>query len=165
MQNKTEIYQAYYPKALAYIRNRINEKEDAEDLAQTVFLKVFHKLDTFDETKSALSTWIYRITNNTLIDYYRTRTLCLYSPLTETMEDEDACDLAEGMILEEELDQLADALEALTETERHLILLHYYREYPLTKISDMMGLSYGQAKRLHQKALKKMADLLQDISE
>ena len=51
------------------------------------------------------------------------------------------------------LEDLADALETLSERERDLIILHYYKGYTLKRISEMMGMSYINVKLIHTKAL------------
>ena len=150
-----KIYQEFYPKVYQFLVNRMGSVEDAEDMAQTVFLKVYTKLDTFDSTKSSLSTWIFNITRNTLIDHQRSMTLRIHEEIPETLAD-DAPDMVDNLIMEQEQERLADALEKLTREERDLIILHYYNEYTLLKVAEMMRRPYGQIKRLHMKALQKL---------
>ena len=153
--NSDQIYREFYPKVYQYLVNRMGSVHDAEDMAQTVFVKVFTKLDTFDAEKSSLSTWIFNITRNTLIDHQRSMTLRIHDEIPETLAD-DSPDMLEGIIMEQEQERLADALEKLTREERDLIVLHYYNEYTLLQISEMMRRPYGQIKRLHMKALDKL---------
>ena len=161
MTNQTEqfdtekIYKEFYPKVYQYLVNRMGSVEDAEDMAQTVFLKVYTKLDTFDDTKSALSTWIFNITRNTLIDHQRSMTLRLHDEIPETVAA-DGPDMLDTIIMEQEQERLANALEKLTQEERDLIILHYYKEYTLLKVAELMRRPYGQIKRLHMKALQKL---------
>ena len=150
-----KIYKEFYPKVYQYLVNRMGSIEDAEDMAQTVFLKVFTKLDTFDGTKSSISTWIFNITRNTLIDHQRSMTLRIHDEIPETVADEGP-DMLDNLIMEQELDRLADALEKLTDEERDLIILHYYNEHTLLQVAEMMRRPYGQIKRLHMKALQKL---------
>lgn len=157
--NKEQIYVTFYPKVFQYLSHRTGNPQDAEDLAQTVFVKVYSKLDSFDQSKSSLSTWIFHITRNTLIDHQRSSTLHLHTELPENLEDGSE-DMLEGLVLEEEQSRLADALERLTVEERDLILLHYYEEYTLLKISELMRRPYGQIKRLHAKALQKLGQYM-----
>lgn len=152
---KERVYHEYYPKVLQYIQNRSNGDKDAEDVAQNVFVKVFGKWDTFDPKKSSVSTWIFNITRNTLIDYQRSMRFRQHEALSETLAD-DSEDLLDRLALEEEQRQLVDALETLSVEERDLIILHYYNEYSLLNIAGMMYRPYGQIKRLHGKALKKL---------
>lgn len=161
MVNQTEQFDTekicteFYPKVYQYLVNRLGNIEDAEDMAQTVFLKIYTKLDTFDASKSSLSTWIFNITRNTLIDHQRSMTLRLHDEIPETVAAEDI-DMLDNLIMEQEQEQLADALEKLTREERDLIILHYYNEYTLLKVAELMRRPYGQIKRLHMKALQKM---------
>ena len=154
-RNSEEIYREYYPKVYQYLVNRMGNVHDAEDMAQTVFVKVFNKLDTFDAEKSSLSTWIFNITRNSLIDHQRSMTLRIHEEIPETLAD-DSPDMLDGLIMEQEQENLANALEKLTREERDLIVLHYYNEYTLLEIADLMRRPYGQIKRLHMKALQKL---------
>ena len=154
-----KIYREFYPKVYQYLVNRMGNVHDAEDMAQNVMLKVFSKLDTFDPTKSALSTWIFNITRNSLIDQQRYMSLRIHEEIPDNHAD-DSPDMLDNIIMEQEQERLADALAKLTEEERDLIILHYYEEYTLLKVSEVMRKPYGQIKRLHMKALQKLRDRL-----
>ena len=64
LNNQEEIYEQFRPKVFSYLYYKINDYYEAEDITEDVFLKVFKRLDTFDETKSSLNTWIFNITKN-----------------------------------------------------------------------------------------------------
>lgn len=153
--DEERIYKDFYPKVYQYLVNRMGNVYDAEDMAQTVFVKVYSKLDTFDADKSALSTWIFNITRNTLIDHQRSMSLRMHDEIPETMASDDP-DMLDCLIMEQEQERLADALQRLTLEERDLIILHYYKEYTLLKVAELMRKPYGQVKRLHTKALQKL---------
>ena len=153
--DEEKIYREFYPKVLQYLTNRMGNEHDAEDMAQTVFLKVYSKLDTFDAEKSSLSTWIFNITRNTLIDHQRFMSIRIHEEIPETMAD-DSPDMLDNLIMEQEQERLADALASLTREEQDLIILHYYNEYTLLKVAEIMHKPYGQIKRLHTKALQKL---------
>ena len=59
-------------------------------------------------------------------------------------------------LTDDALDSLADALLALKERERDLIVLHYYTGYTLKEVAEMMGMSYINAKVIHKKALENL---------
>ena len=150
-----KIYKEFYPKVYQYLVNRMESVHDAEDMAQTVFLKVYTKLDTFDATKSSLSTWIFNITRNSLIDNQRSMSLRIHEEIPENLADAGP-DMLDNLIMEQEQERLVDALEKLTREERDLIVLHYYNDYTLLKVAELMRRPYGQIKRLHTKALQKL---------
>jgi len=145
-----DIYLAYHDKVSAYIRGKVDNHHDAEDLVSQVFEKVYSKLHTFDEGKASMSTWIYTITRNTVTDYFRSQRRTL-----EFAEWMDGTDFPEENP-DEALEQLADALMTLKERERDLIVLHYYRGHTLKVVAEMMQMSYINAKVVHKNALKQL---------
>lgn len=143
------LYAEYRDKVLGYIRNRVNNKEDAEDLCSDVFEKAFRASADYDEEKSAPGTWLFSITRNTVIDYYRRTRQA--AELPEDIPEEGSVE--DGLINSETLEELAKALEKLPTVLTEIIVLRYYDRLPLAVISQRMGLSYGAVKLRHQKAL------------
>ena len=146
MTNAEQIYLQYHDKVRAYVRGKIQDPHDVEDLVSAVFMKIVQKLDSYDPAKASVSTWVYTITRNTVTDHFRTRHTMVV--LEDYMADEQ---LAE--ITDDALDSLADALLALKERERDLIVLHYYTGHTLKETAEMMSMSYINAKVIHKKAL------------
>ena len=149
MPDMETLYAQYYSKVLGYIHARIRNRADAEDLCADVFEKVQRKLAEFDPAKASVSTWIFTITRNTVIDHYRRS-----KPAEELDENlSDNLEIDESLLNTETLSELAGALRALPEELRDLIVLRYYDGKPLTEIAEMMQLSYGAVKLRHQNAL------------
>ena len=144
MMDAGQIYEEFQPKVRAYVRGKIHDTHDAEDLVSAVFMKVVQKLDSFDPAKASVSTWVYTITRNTVTDYFRTRRSMV--AFEDYMVDETE-------LTDDALDSLADALMSLKEKERDLIVLHYYSGHTLKTVAEMMGMSYISAKVIHKKAL------------
>ncbi len=152
-----EIYTKYKDKVLGYIRNHVNSPEDAEDLCSDVFIKIYSKIDTFDETKASLSTWIYAMTSNTVIDFYRTNHI--HSEIPEDLA-EDKSLIEDEVLNSESLEELAKALRALPQEQMDIIVLRYYKGYTLQEVAEKMNLSYGVTKLRHREALGRLKDLL-----
>ena len=147
MMDAEQIYKEYQPKVHAYVRGKIQDPHDVEDLVSAVSMKIVQKLDSFDPAKASISTWVYTNTRNTVTDFFRTRRTMV--ALEDYMLDEEpAMDLTDDA-----LDSLADALLTLKERERDLIVLHYYSGHTLKTVAEMMGMSYINAKVVHKKAL------------
>lgn len=141
------VYLAYHEKVSAYVRGKVDNYHDAEDLTAQIFEKICGKLDTFDHTKASLSTWVYTVARNAVTDYFR----CSHS--TVPLEDYMVEDTPAPGLNDEALEVLADALLKLKEKERSLIILHYYRGHTLKTVADMLQMSYINAKVIHKKAL------------
>ena len=154
MTNAEQIYLQYHDKVRAYVRGKIQDPHDVEDLVSAVFMKIVQKLDSYDPAKASVSTWVYTITRNTVTDHFRTRRTLM--ALEDYMADEAPEELNDGV-----LDSLADALLALKEKERSLIVLHYYTGHTLKEVAEMMGMSYINAKVVHKKALNSLRAFFQ----
>lgn len=157
MVERERIYRDYHGKVLSYLCAKLNSPQDAEDLAADVFVKVCEKLDAFDESKASLSTWIYTVARNTLTDFYRTRRT--FEQIPETQEDGSSVEAA--VCSAETLEALADALEALEERERDIIILRFYSGKTLREIAAQLGISYAYVKVLQGRALEKLKKMLE----
>ncbi|MBP9995919.1 MAG: sigma-70 family RNA polymerase sigma factor [Lachnospiraceae bacterium] len=145
-----DIYIRYHDKVVNFIMRKVSNHDLAEDLASDVFLKVAQKYSTFDSSKASVSTWIYTIAQNRVIDHYRT------NHISDELQDEihSESNIEETLLNNETLEELACALEKLPERERTLIVLHYYNEKSLKEVALQMGMSYANAKIVHRKALQ-----------
>ncbi len=151
-----QIYTEYYGKVMGYIQARVRGKADAEDLCAEVFEKIQRKLGDYDQTKAGVSTWIFTITRNTVIDSFRRKRPS--EELDENISDDTEVD--EELLQTESLSELAAALRSLPQQLTDIIVLRYYDGKPLTEIAEIMGLSYGAVKLRHQNALALLREKL-----
>ena len=154
-ENKqAEIYSEFHDKVQWFLLEKLGDKYLAEDLCSDVFVKVLDKYDSFDESKASLSTWIFTIARNTLIDYYRGRKVYEEMPeeiVSDSSIEEDVCN-------NETLEELACALEKLEERERDIVIMRYYAGRTLREIALKLGISYAYVKILHNKALASLKE-------
>lgn len=153
---KERLYAGYKVKVLSYIRSRVFNASDVEDLCEDVFVKAFSAADSFDPSKASAGTWLYSITRNTVIDYCRR-----FHPTEEIPEDiSDERRTEDGIIVSETLEELAAALENLPAELTDVVVLHYYDGMPLTSVAQALGISYGAVKIRHNKALSLLRSAL-----
>ena len=153
------VYTQYCDKVSRFVRSKIHYPNDVEDIVQTVFLKVYSNLDKYDETKASLSTWIYTITRNTVYDYLKEKrghpVLELVDNTVHSAEEPD-----DSLLNQEALEELACALQKLPQNQRDIIILIYYKNLDRRKVAQMFGMTYGQLRYLHDKAIKRIGELL-----
>lgn len=155
-----DIFRLYHNKVEKYVYGKVLDKYIAEDITSAVFLKIYQKLDDYDESKASISTWIYTITNNAVIDYFRTRKVTEEIP--EEIVNED--NVEAEIINEDMFNLLAQALKELPEKQRDLIILRYYDGMTLKDISSKMGISYAYSKIIHAKAINNLREFI-DIDD
>ena len=146
---KERLYTEYRGKVLSYIRSRVFNASDVEDLCEDVFLKAFGAADSYDTAKASPGTWLYSITKNTVIDYFRK--IRQTEEIPEGMSDGSLPE--DGLLNAETLEELAAALEKLPAELTDVVVLHYYDNLPLTEIASSLNISYGAVKIRHNKAL------------
>ena len=150
--NWDSIYQEYSGKVMGYISARVQRRADAEDLCSEVFEQVFRKMEGYDQEKASVGTWIYTITRNTVIDYFRKNRPT--AELDENIASDGEVD--DSLLNNETLSELAQALKKLPQELQDIVVLMYHDGIPMTEVAKMMHLSYGAVKLRHQKALNMM---------
>jgi len=140
----------------------LNSREDAEEIAQDCFLKVYQSLNSF-EKKSKFSTWLYRIVYNAAISKTRKKKIDLVpmdNYVIDNYTEEEILPGIGGMQNEEQIKLIDKALGRLSEDENLLITLFYKGENSIDDISYITGLSVSNVKvRLHR-IRKKLYDEL-----
>ena len=156
-----QLYIDYKDKVFGYIFNRIHNRADAEDLTSDVFAKIVGHIDDYNPEKASPSTWIFVITRNTLIEYYRKQRL------TEDIDELDIpvhSEALDGIVLREEQEMLAAALNKLPEKMRDIIVARYYYGFRFSKIGEMMDMSEANARVSHARSLAKLKEIIEKMS-
>jgi len=113
----------------------IGDREEARDVTQVVFMKVFRGLENFDSRRRFFS-WIYRIGVNECIDRLRSRH-------PEDVLDESREDPAERPEAQAEREEMAGAVQAalleLREDDRQILVLRHWLDCPLAEIGEALG--------------------------
>ena len=156
----------YQKMVFTIVHKIVGNKEDAEDIMQEIFVKVYKSLDKFKE-ESEFSTWLYRIAYNTTISELRKRRISFISindnlnAVNEVINDEDEFNLNEI-----KLQYLDEVLKQLPPNEIFLVTLYYFREQSIEAISKISNLSVANVKvklhRIRKKIALELNRLLQD---
>jgi len=145
----------------------VRKAEDAEELAQDVFLKVYEKLESF-RGDARFSTWLYRIAYNAAISKTRKRRLEVEALDDFTINNYSVDDIKEELQTidkEEQQVLLKKAMESLSDDDYLIIKLFYLKELPVKDISEITGLSQANIKvklhRIRKKMYCNMKDSMQ----
>jgi RNA polymerase sigma factor (sigma-70 family) len=156
-----EIVRRYQQQVYWIIRKMVNSHDDADDLTQEVFIKIYSALKDFRE-ESNLFTWLYRIAINYSINHIRkvkVRNTVSFEIITEQFEskekrsDEVVDEKTQRMLLEE-------AIETLPAQQRAVFNLRYNENLSYEDISKIMNKSVGGIKANYFHAVKKLGDFL-----
>ena len=143
------------------VRRIVLNHEDANDVLQNAFLKIWNNLDTF-QGKSALSTWLYRIAINEALDFVR-RQKNVNSATVSTEDEPGVAARLMGddyFVGDEAQAQLQEAVARLPEVQRTVFTLKYFDELKYSEISKILDTSEGALKASYHLAVKKITEYL-----
>jgi RNA polymerase sigma-70 factor (ECF subfamily) len=131
----------------------VGNHEDALDVAQEAFVRVYRSLHTFDPERR-FGTWLYRIVANLAIDCLRRRRACRVQPglgeLAETAGAEDETWL-DTEVRRDEVEEVYRCLDRLPDKYREIIILRDIENIPAREIAQNTGLTHATVRwRLHQ---------------
>ncbi|MDR3218872.1 MAG: sigma-70 family RNA polymerase sigma factor [Dysgonamonadaceae bacterium] len=151
------IVSAYQQMVFTIVMKIVENKEDAEDITQEVFIKAFKSLGQFKE-ESAFSTWLYRIAYNTTLSELRKKKIYFISENEEFLTaNEVFTDENEDFDREIKLQFLEKAIKKLPPDEIFLVTLYYLDGQSVENISEISGLSVSNVKVKLHRIRKKLA--------
>ena len=169
-----QLVRAYDQSVLRLAMNLLRSPEDARDVYQEAFLRVYRNLHTF-RFDCSFHTWLYRIVTNICLDQLRKRKVRKEEPAvvetsegaidrTEGFEEVSASANPERVTWNRQLGQrIGDALEELTPRERMVFELRHYQGLRLRNIGEILGTSEEAAKNCFFRATQKMRTMLGDL--
>lgn len=159
-----EIYESHQKMVFNLCLNYLQNRQDAEEATQDVFVKIHQKMTSF-EAKSTLKTWVYRIAINHCLDVLRAKKRQKRFSFFTNIFSKEAENLAQfdhpGVQLEdrEALGILFKKINQLPDNQRTALVLRHLDDLPQREISEIMGISEKAVESLLQRAklnLKKM---------
>ncbi len=149
-----QAWEAFHTPLHQFIRRRVADEATAEDLLQEVFLKIHQQGASLRDARH-LESWIYQITRNLIIDYYRSR-----QHRMTTLDDGEARDLPEEFpdddIVSELLPCVRAMVLALPDQDRQALILTEYQGLTQKELGERLGLSFSGAKSRVQRAREKL---------
>ena len=135
-----QVYNDYYQRVYVRVLSLIQHPQEAEDLTQDTFMKVYRVFATLD--MSNFNAWLYRVATNVAYDALRRRRRITFSSLDADGQERlhpHSSDVQEDY---ETRETLHTALSALSETQRDLLLLHEVQGYTAIELASSSGHTY-----------------------
>jgi RNA polymerase sigma-70 factor (ECF subfamily) len=159
----TELMKKYQEKLYWHVRRMVVDHEDANDVLQNIFIKVWKGLANFRED-SQLYTWLYRIATNECLSFLEQQKKRATRFMDEGMDES----LAEKVKADSHFDanrlewKLQLAIQSLPEKQRLVFNLRYYDEMPYEEMSRVLETSEGALKASYHHAAKKIEDFIRN---
>ena len=151
-----QIVKEYSERVYWHVRRIVNSHEEADDLVQDIFLKIWTALPSF-RGEAQLFTWVWRIATNEALNWLRrekVRAALRFTSIDTEMERRiDSDPFFDGDAAERELSK---AVARLPEKQRQVFVLRYYDEMPYEEMSEVLGTSVGALKASYHIAQEKV---------
>lgn len=140
--NYRYLVERYHRGLVQHIYNLTHDQASAEDIAQEAFIRAFDKLSQYN-TDFAFSTWLYKIAHNIAFNQHRTRRPVDDIAELETSLADDSPSLAEVTDREFSRQAVRQAITALPEAYRQVIILYYWDNFNYEEIASIMERPVG----------------------
>lgn len=155
-----QLVKKYQKRVYWHTRKMVIDHDDADDLTQEVFIKVWHHLDDFRED-ARLFTWIYRIATNECLNFLKKKRTRFFLPLHDVEHELEAKLNETHLVSGDEIQlKLQKALLKLPEKQRLVFNMKYFDDMKYEDISEVLGTSVGALKASYHLAVKKIEDYM-----
>lgn len=161
-------YEEHRATVYRYVRYRLSNRETAEDVTSTVFVKALRSLDRYDPSRASPRTWLLRIARNAVIDHLRSLKrkgslhVCLDSvpDLVANLPSQE-----ERLMKQERIQELLNATRTLRDADQEVLSLRYGAELSNAEIADALEITPNAvAVRIHR-ALKRLKAAVEEENE
>jgi RNA polymerase sigma-70 factor (ECF subfamily) len=154
------VWEQFSQQLRNFILKRVGDAQDAEDILQDVFLKIHQHLHTLRDDERLLP-WLYQITRNTIIDYYRTR-----RPSAELPEEEASFAAPEEPTASDAIAMsLKDFIAELPDKYRQALLLTEFENVSQKDLAQRLSISVSGAKSRVQRGRILLKQSLEDCCQ
>ncbi len=155
------LYDLHVDRVYAYARSRVRSVQDAEDITETVFMKAWEAIGSYDDRGLPFTAWLFRIARNVVIDRHR-----------KSEREPEAVDLSAAATVPDSADTEArvlagldaelvrEALRGLTEEQANVIVMRFMWDQSLRDVAEALGKTEGAVKALQHRAVRALAVLL-----
>jgi RNA polymerase sigma-70 factor, ECF subfamily len=155
-----ELVKTYQEKLYWHIRRMVMNHDDADDIMQNVFIKVWNSVDTF-RGESSLFTWLFKIATNESITFLNRQKRNTFLPMNDTSsylrDNLQSDDFFEGDEIQR---KLQEAILRLPDKQRLVFNMKYFEEMKYTDMAEVLDTSVGALKASYHHAVKKVEEYL-----
>jgi RNA polymerase sigma-70 factor, ECF subfamily len=162
-----ELYDRYGRLVYSLILRMVRNSAAAEDLVQETFLRVWNRMQAFDQERGALGPWVLTVARHRAIDYLRSADSKISSAALELDHLEHPgrfCDFEDRALSLDRARRLKDAFEKLTAHQKTVLELAYYEGLSQTEMAERLQQPLGTVKTWVRSALKVLREQLTEAA-
>jgi RNA polymerase sigma-70 factor (ECF subfamily) len=151
-----DLYLRYFATVLTRVRVIVRDRHDAEDVAQSVFLKLPRALVHYERRRAPFAAWLRRVAENAALDHVRSRRPVPVENVWQTNEGHED-------VGSELLESLLTAFDRLPDGQREVVILRHVAGLRPGEIAERMGRSESAVHALHNRGRARVAATLREL--
>ncbi len=156
-----DVYKERLAPVWRYVRSRIPDYHEAQDVTSDVFVRAWRGWPRFDPRRGEVGPWLFGIAHRAVVDWLRKEGGDLTAPSGEEAFMDGAGESPEGAVLREELlVELGVALRSLNGRERDALALRFAARLRMAEVGEVLGASTGAAKMIVSRAVARLAEAM-----
>jgi RNA polymerase sigma-70 factor (ECF subfamily) len=160
-----ELFREYYPRVYAYIRYRINDVAEAEDLTSEILERAFTHLSSYDARKGAFSTWLFRIAHNAFVNHLkkwqRRGRYHTTFPKEETLVAEEPTP-EQAVLHAEQISDLVLSVQTLSSRQQEILSLRFAGRLTNREIARVLNMNERTVSVTILRALRKLRQQIKE---
>lgn len=153
----------YYKEIYGYVYKQTLNNQLAMDLTQEVFISMLQSIHAFDEKKASFRTWLYKITTNRMVDFYRSKyykqSNAIYMEDVEEFYTED--DFTTGLEYKQDVEAIINIVNRLDVMTQQIFRLKIFGESTFMEIASLLDVPVSTVKTRYYTMIKKVKKVLE----
>ena len=155
-----QLYEGHIDRIFRYLYGRLYNHQDAEDLAEETFLRVWRTLPRYKDRGLPFTAYLYRVAHNTLVDHFRRSNGKEALPLHEHLVSDPAETPSQAVAANVQREEIRELLTQLREDYQTVLMLRFLSELSPDEVAQVMGRSSGAVRVLQHRALTALRELM-----
>lgn len=153
-----ELISKYYKEIYTYVYKQVSNKETSLDLTQDIFISVLKSIHNFDKDKSSFRTWLYKISTNKVVDYYRSKNY-KYGSVTEPIDDKEIAsskDFTISLEYKEDVSKIQNIVNKMDTQYQEIFRLKIFLQSTFGEIANILKIPESTVKTKYYSMIKRV---------
>lgn len=157
-----EVYDTYFPVVYRYVRYRLNDQDQSQDVASDVFVRLLEAVQARRGPETNLKAWLLATASHRINDMHRKAYRRRMESLPETLADPVGSPV-EDYEIRERKEQVRQALAGLTDEQQHVLALRFGDGFSIEETANLMKKNVNAVKQLQFRALAALHRKVEEV--
>lgn len=154
-----ELIELYYNELFKFVYNQTSDIELTKDLTQEIFMRIYTKLHTFNSKKASFRTWMYRVSSNYLVNYFRKNKIETLELETDLMVATDEVDPLTYALKQDDISYVIMIMsKVLNKKHQSIMMMHFFSYVSVDEIASILNIAPKTVRNVISLSIKKIKE-------